>query len=208
MPDFYWDPSVARFRDEAGQFVANDVVQGYVDDSLFSLGNAIDPIVDLALDGTITPGDLETQIREHLKREYLRQYYLGIGGRKQMTQADYGSIGGMLRFQYDKLSGFIEEIASGDLSEARIRARMRMYTNSARQAFEKAKHKSKTNAGYRYMRWVLNPALENCEDCQAFAAMGWQLIVDDPFDGCMPSTGCTVCLTNCGCFVEYAMEVA
>lgn len=205
MPDFYWDPSVARFRDEAGQFVANDTVQGFVDDSLFSLGNVMDPVIDLTLDGTITPSDLEAEIREHLKREYLRQYYLGIGGRAQMTQTDYGSIGGDLAFQYRKLEGFIEEIAAGDLSEAQIRARLRMYTNSARQAFEKAKHKSKTKAGYTHMSWDVNPAIENCDGCLEFSAMGLVAIEDNPYNGCRPGTGCTPCLTSCGCAISYVV---
>lgn len=206
MPDFYWDPSVARFRDETGQFVANDTVQAFIEDSLFATANATDPLVELTIEGTLTPSALQARIREELKREYLRQYYLGIGGRAQMTQADYGSIGGMLGFQYRKLDGFIDDILAGELSEAQIKARMRMYVNSARQAFEKAKKKSKINAGYKYVRWTLAPA-EHCEDCIVFADMGWQLIEDDPFDGCVPGSGCTACLTNCLCSLEYAVEV-
>lgn len=205
MPTYFWDPSVARFRDETGQFVANDTVQAYVDALLIETSNIVDTLVEMTVaTGMLTPDDFEIRLREELKREYLRQYYLGIGGRVQMTQADYGSIGGSLAFQYRKLNDFIEDIASGELSEAQVRARARMYVNSARQAFEKAKLKSKTNAGYTHMRWVVNPALENCVECLAFEDMGWQLIDDNPFDGCVPGSGCTVCLTNCGCYIEYA----
>lgn len=205
MPEYYWDPSVSRFRDDLGQFVANDVVQGYVEDSLFSTANALDPLVEITLSGDLTPDQLENRIREDLKREYLRQYYLGIGGRAQMTQADYGSIGGDLAYQYRKLSGFIEEIAAGDLSEAQIRARLRMYVNSARQAFEKAKHKAKVAAGYTHMRWVLEPSVENCDGCIEFANMGWVAIEDRPYEDCRPGTGCTPCLTSCACHVEYSV---
>ena len=203
MPTYYWDPSVARFRDETGLFVANEVVRGYVDASLRATGSVVEPLIELTLSGTLTPDELEDRIREELKREYLRNYYLGIGGRAQMTQADYGSIGGDLAYQYRKLSGFIDEIASGELSESQIRSRMRMYVNSARQAFEKAKRKSKIVAGYTEVRWVVNPAVENCEDCLAFEALGWQSIDSDPFDGCVPGSGCSVCLTNCACWLEY-----
>lgn len=204
MAEYYWDPNIARFRDELGQFVANEVVQDYVEVSLVSTANAIDTLIEATVEGAMSPLDLESQIREHLKREYLRQYFLGVGGRDRMGFADYGAIGGDLAFQYRKLSGFIEEIAAGDLSEAQIRARLRMYVNSARQAFEKGKHKAKANAGYTYMQWVMNPAVENCEDCIAFANMGWVAIADDPFDGCRPGSGCTVCLSNCACMIVYA----
>lgn len=77
-------------------------------------------------------------MRQEIKDEYIRQYILGRGGREQMTSADWGSIGGDLAFQYRKLDEFTAQIEEGLISEAQAVARARMYTNSARQAFEKA----------------------------------------------------------------------
>jgi hypothetical protein len=200
---YYWDPTVARFRDELGRFVAEETVQGYIDASIRSSTTVADSLSEMVSEGLLTPAQFERQMREEMKREYIRNYLLGAGGRGQMGYDDWGSIGGSLSFQYRKLADFVSEIAEGDLSEAQIRARAEMYLNSARQAFEKAKFKAKEAAGYDEMRWVVNPAIENCDGCLEFEAMGWQKIKDQPYGGCRPGTGCTPCLTNCGCLIEY-----
>jgi hypothetical protein len=48
-------------------------------------------------------------------------------------------VGWLLREQYRYLDNFIEEIASGKLSEGQIRARARMYIDAAHEAFERAR---------------------------------------------------------------------
>jgi len=94
--------------------------------------------------GKLVAGDNTLQqwtmsFREALKNEYLDEYALGKGGFVNMTQADFGSVGGMLRNQYGYLDKFAQDIADGKLSEAQIRNRSRMYADSATQAFERGK---------------------------------------------------------------------
>jgi hypothetical protein len=141
-------------------------------------------------------------MKEQVKAEYIRQY-LAAKPRDEMGPGDWGRIGGLLRGQYNYLDGFASEVARGRLSEAQIKARSRMYLRGAKQAYERANLEGKQSAGYREVRWVINPGLENCPDCRRFASMGWQKIEDDPFGGCVPGEGCTRCLTNCGCRLDY-----
>lgn len=141
--------------------------------------------------------------QQELKEEYIRQYVLGRGGLGQMAQADWGRLGSMLKEQYKYLNGFEQAIADGTLSEAQIAARGRMYTNSAREAFEKARSRVAEKAGQDEILWVVDTSKENCEDCLANQAMGWQLVEDNPYGGCVPGSGCTQCLTNCGCSLQY-----
>jgi len=147
----------------------------------------------------ISPADWRLLFREELKGEYIRQAILGKGGRAQMTQSDWGVIGNQLKFQYGKLDNFTKEIASGNLSEAQIRARANMYINSAGQAFEAMQERVATAAGYDEESWHINAALENCPDCIDYRDMGWQPLGTFP----TPKDGSTICLSSCGCTKEY-----
>lgn len=215
MP-FYWNPKLARYQDQdTGRIVSHQTVlrdinasiaqamvaPAVVENGVLSAGAAT--LANLSGAGLISPSDFNDLFRAEIKREYIRQYLAGIGGREMMTPSDWGSIGGMIGEQYRYLNGFIDAIASGDLSEAQITARAGMYINSAREAFEKANQKAQIAAGYDEVLWVMNIPAEHCPDCEEFAAMGWTKIADDAYGGCVPGQGCTVCLTACQCHLEY-----
>lgn len=151
----------------------------------------------------LTVGDWQTMMRQSLKESYIQQYVSARGGLDMMTQADWGSIGGMLREQYRYLDRFAEDIANGRLTEAQIAARARMYFESAREAHERALERAMREADMQEVRWVLNPRAENCQRCEEFSEMGWQRVRDDPFGGALPGSGDTPCLTNCQCHLEY-----
>jgi len=145
--------------------------------------------VDL-FDGNINIQQWTLQFRDELKRTYINQYMSGRGGVNNMTQADWGSIGGQLRNQYRYMNDFAAQIARGDLSAAQIEARMKLYFNSSTQAYERGQSASvglslpqypgdgqtqcRTNCKCEWVHvefddriestWTLNPA-EHCPDC-------------------------------------------
>lgn len=215
MP-FSWDPRIARYRDDdTGRLVTRSAVLDIVEDSIAASVAAppvtIDGIATMGSDflaqmvgnELLDPGDWNNFMRGEIKREYIRQYLLGIGGVEQMTPARWGSVGGMLAEQYSWLDKFTEEIAAGNLSEKQIRARAEMYISSARESYERANRQAQVAIGMTEMRWVLDPAAEHCVDCIEFASFGWVSIDSDIFDGCLPGSGCTQCRTRCRCFFEY-----
>jgi hypothetical protein len=195
--------------------MGRDEVLGYVQQSLDAartapaitlsdgtLSAGTDMLSNLVGNGLLAPRDWEAQMREEIKAEYIRQYMLGRGGRGNMTSEDWGSIGGMLAEQYRYLKDFAKLVQEGKLSEAQIRARSAMYVNSAREGFERGQ--ARANPDAIDVIWVLGPVkTEHCADCVAFADMGWQKIADDPYQGAMPGSGDTACLTNCACHLEY-----
>ena len=151
----------------------------------------------------VTLGAWEADMRAQIKGEYTRQYLLGRGGRDQMTQADWGSIGGMLASQYRFLDKFAADIATGELSEAQIAARSELYLYSAKQAFEKANERARTSD--TQVKWTMSAA-EHCGDCESFASLDWQPMAEDPFGGAHPGDGSTICKTNCKCHLEYKRQ--
>lgn len=213
---YYWDPSIARYRDaETGRLVSRSAISNYVTESVNAATSApavvdkgiisagVDTYANLAASGLVTPEQFVDLMREEIKREYIRQYLLGIGGRDQMTQARWGSIGGMLKESYSYLNGFADALATGNLSEAQITARARMYVNSAREAFSRADRLAHLEAGFDEVSWNTTPTVENCEGCLEFESYGWTKIEEDAYDGCFPASGCTPCISNCACFMDY-----
>ena len=130
-------------------------------------------------------------MRKEIRRSYISQYLLAKGGRQNMTQADWGRLGGLLKKQYSYLRQFETEIKLGKLTPGQIKARSQLYIESARQAFERGKVaalgmpslpaypgdgnsicgvRCKCNWSIRetkdewLARWKLNPA-EHCDTC-------------------------------------------
>lgn len=202
--DIKFNPRTGRYYNAAtGRFIAFEKVTSYS----FQSVNTSSLISD-QLAASVSSGGIDTLVwrrmfQQELKEEYIRQYVLGRGGLGQMAQADWGRLGSMLKEQYKYLNGFEQAIADGTLSEAQIADRAGMYINSSREAYERARGKVMEVAELDEVLWEVNPALENCESCLAFQAMGWQLVADNPFGGCVPGSGCTKCLTKCGCGLRY-----
>lgn len=194
-----WDPRVFRYRDlDTGRFLRRAEVLDYVGRAVGAADVAADQLGVFVADGTLSPGDFGDLFKAELKSTYIQQYLLGIGGREQMTPEDWGSVGGMLHEQYRHVADFVQEVAAGNLSEAQIQARVRMYTNSSREAFERAHGRIADKAGMTEELWVLGVA-EHCPDCMDYAAEGWQPLGHFP----APGEGATQCLTNCQCHKAY-----
>lgn len=134
-----WNSRARRYYDdESGQFMGRDGVLGYVQAIIDTSGPATDTLAKLVAEARLSPEDWRLLMRQEIKMEYIGEYILGRGGLPQMIPEDWGSLGGMLREQYEWLDGFYDQVARGELSEAQIAARSRMYVRSAREGHERA----------------------------------------------------------------------
>jgi len=141
----------------------------------------------------------EQEMQRAITREYIIQYLLGRGGVASMTPGDWDTIRSLLSGQFQYLRRFRNDLPS--LSEAQIRARSRLYIRSAQQAFWYGRMAARPDA--TDIRWVVHPEAEHCPDCLAWDALDWQSIASNPYGGCVPGSGCTECLTNCRCHLEF-----
>lgn len=103
-----------------------------------AMGESDKLITQLMVDGDVTVQQWVGDMRDLLKNTYRAMYELAIGGRENMTQADYGRLGGILQEQYRYLDNFAADLAAGKLSPLQAQYRARMYIESATQAFERA----------------------------------------------------------------------
>lgn len=132
-----WDPNVGRYRNASGRFMSQERALHFAQRSIDASSSVADDLAALVSNGNLSPADFRNVFRDEIKREYIRQYLSARGGLSQMTQSDWGRAGGMIADQYRYLERFVEEIASGNLTEGQISTRARMYIHSAREAFER-----------------------------------------------------------------------
>lgn len=137
MP-YTFDSQSDRYRDTAtGRYVTRSTALEYVERSIGASSDVVTGFAHAVANGDVSAADWHSRMREEIKGEYIRQYLLGRGGLGSMTADDYGSIGGMIADQYRYLDGFYEQVRSGELGEAQIAARAKMYIRSAREGYER-----------------------------------------------------------------------
>ena len=210
MP-FTYDPrlSGSGYRDTAtGRIISRANVGEQIDVMISVSSDVTLPLSEMVDSGRISASSWKDAMRQEIKDNYIDQYLVGIGGRGQMGQADWGSVGGMIADQYRYLDGFYDQVASGELSQGQIYARSRMYLNSSREAYERAQGRAALTRGFTEHGWFNSPIAETCDDCKTLQAQGWTPIDQafiSPSTGkeALPGSGATICITNCHCHVEY-----
>lgn len=94
-------------------------------------------LTDRLFGGEISLQRWQLDFRRDLKDIYRNEYLAARGGINNMTQADWGRLGGILRRQYEFMNRFYDDLAAGRVSKDQARARAEMYFKSARQSFER-----------------------------------------------------------------------
>lgn len=144
MPNpWTWDDASKRYRNAStGRFIGIRQMLPMRDTFIESQKNAIDDLAGRLVSGDIDTAQWVDEFKGVLRTTYKDEYALALGGRNNMTQSDYGHIGRNLRDQYDYLYKFADQVENGQLTEAQIRIRSRMYVDSATQAFERGHARS------------------------------------------------------------------
>lgn len=134
-----WDVESKRYRSTVtGRFVSREEVVNLVMESTGHGAAAARTVSELAARGHLAPDAWYGRMRDEIRREIIRQYELGRGGRQMMTYADWGRVGAMSKEQYGHLRDFLKEVEAGTLSEAQLAARAEMYVRSATEAYSRA----------------------------------------------------------------------
>lgn len=196
---YHWDRVAGRYLNDAGEKIAAKYVNGLLRQSIEATGRNIEEM--------LKQGTSIKELRAVLRSEYIRQYLAGIGGVDNMTKADWGSLGAMLKNQYKYLPNLLAE--TQDCTEAQLANFSFMHANSAAEAFNRAKSKTAAEVGYDEVAWILDPTIQkHCETCLFRASLDY--VPAGPRGGfmdggkeCWPGDGNTICLTNDGCSLSY-----
>lgn len=206
MPEYRWEPGVGgvgRYRDVAtGRFLSPRVVRDELDRYLL---NSRDPVNDLAQrlrDGVINLEDWHTAMRREIKNAHLNAMAEAVGGYNNMTQADYGRAGQIIRQEYSYLRKFADDIASGKQRlDGTLTRRSKMYIGAARKTYYKGIEVAVNNARFTHIRSKLNPA-DHCQECVSLDGR-WYVIAD----GNYTPPGFRECGSNCKCSEEYGVLI-
>lgn len=195
---FRWDPSIARYRDNStGRLVSERAVFRAADGFREFTKENIAGHTRRFLDGQIDVATWQERVAREVKDAHIVSHMAGRGGRNTMTMSDWGKVGSRLRFEYQQLDAFAQEIKAGTLSAAQIQARATLYGNGAHKAFYDGKTRAGIEAGFTEERRRTTPG-EVCADCVGYEAQGWVPI------GSLPEPGeGSVCRANCRCRKEY-----
>jgi hypothetical protein len=203
MP-YRWEPNAGasgRYRDERGRFVASSTVRRELDRYL----DTADPAKALAeaLRGRqLSVADWEVAMRRHVKNTHLNAIALERGGWANMTPADYGRAGQIIREQYGYLKNFAGDIASGKQRlDGTLGVRAKLYTQAGRETFYRSKQ-ANLAAGVDMVRSVRH-ARDSCSECVSLDGK-WFRVGDPTYK--LP--GQRICTKNCRCTEEYGRQTA
>lgn len=194
---FRWNDRAGRYIDARGRFVSFKTIRSVVDDTLAEHSQQILSLAQQLRDGTISLERWQLQMMAESKSVHLYSAMAQRGGWAQLTPADYGRVGQIVRREYSYILRFGRQVASGEqrLDGTLIR-RAELYVQAGRGTYHEFERVAEERKGMNEERRRLSPA-DHCDDCVAHAALGWQPI------GTLPRIGDSQCLTKCQCYFEY-----
>ena len=207
MPNFVWVPGVSvtgRYRNKAtGRFMSPEIVRAELDTFLQNSGEPVKGLSQSLRDGAINLEDCLTAMTRQIKNVHLNAIAESVGGFNNMTPADYGRAGQIIRQEYGFLHSFAEDIASGKQRlDGTLDRRAKMYVDAGRKSFYKGLGAAVETGRVTHIRSKLNPA-DHCDECVALEDR-WYKIGSEAW---VPP-GFRECRTNCKCSEEYGIEQA
>lgn len=192
---FVWNLKAGRYT-IGGRFVARSEVRKALDASLAGTSRQIVSLSGLLQNGRISLIEWERLMREAIKDAHLYSAALARGGWAQMTQADFGKVGSIVKRQYAYLNRFAADIETGLKLDGRFTSRAEMYMEAGRTTYYHMYDDLQKRLGMTEEKNILHSA-EHCEECIQETNKGWVPI------GELKQIGDRLCLTRCKCDKEY-----
>lgn len=191
---YRWNDKAGRYVNRrTGRFVAFSEVQEALNTAIENGAKAMRELSKDLKDRKIDLATWQTEMMKEIKMTHLNSAAAAKGGWAQMTQADYGRVGGIVTREYRYLRNFAKQIASGEQKlDGRFLMRAEQYIKAGRETYHRTLAAEQEKRGYDEERSVLNPA-DHCPDCVLEAAKGWQKM------GLMIVIGKRQCRHNCRC---------
>lgn len=186
-----------KFRYELdGRAIAPAKVQAEIQRLVDSQERQMRRLTEQLRRGRISLPEWQLGMRDLIKSGNTVAGSIGRGGHRQMSAADWGTVGQRIRTQYAYLNRFALEIENGRVPDASSVYRAGLYARSVRIAFYVMERRALKDAGFTESRRILL-AKESCVDCLEWRSRGWV-----PVDQ-QPMVGTLICKQNCRCQFEY-----
>lgn len=197
-----WNDVAGRYIGTNGRFVSQQAVSNALQSTIDQQAKTVANLTTQFRNGGVSLAEWRTGMADAVKITHLASSALANGGWSQLTQADYGRVGQLVRQQYAYLDNFAQEIASGKQKlDGTLERRAKMYPDGGRKTYESASRAESRIRGYDEERNVRH-AQDSCEGCLEATAAGWVAI------GTLPLPGDRQCVTNCKCTLEQRKSAA
>lgn len=196
---YAWNETAGRYiKLSTGRFVPFSEVRDALEATIDVVSIRMNTLTQNLIDSQISLAEWEAGMLEQIKLAHTASAAASRGGWAQMSQADWGAAGRMIRDQYDYLRNFAEEIASGKQKlNGTALVRTDLYADAARGTFEQMRRRyEKLMNGMTEEKRVLGIA-DHCPGCLTQAEIGWQPI------GTLDPIGAEECVTRCHCRFIY-----
>jgi hypothetical protein len=194
-----WNEVAGRYTDlSTGRFVTFADVRDALETVMDASGVRMKALTEQLIGEQISLAEWQMGMMEEIKISHTAAAASARGGWAQMSQADWGATGRLIRDQYDFLRNFASEIASGKQRlDGTARVRTQLYAQAPRGTFEEMRRRyERLMNGMEEERRVLGEA-DHCPGCLDQAEKGWQPI------GTLDPIGAEECVTNCHCTFHY-----
>jgi len=197
---YLWQPMASktgRYLDaRTGRLLSPLRVRQEVDRYIGKSYGTVDTLANQLRNREISIADWQAAMRTEIKALHLDTGMVAHGGRAQMTQADWERLSQQLRYQYGKLDGFANEIATGKWPlNGRLNSRAKLYSDAARGTYEQENRRNAATKGATEEQRVRN-SKESCAGCIQYGGY-WAPI------GTLPPIGSQDCVTKCLCAFIY-----
>lgn len=195
---FQWNPASRRYHYRSnGHTVPPRTVRAAMDSAIERAAYDMGALTARLQDRTITIRQWQEGMADAIRTQHSMAAALARGGWHEMAPADWGRVGGRLRGQFAYLQRFANQLESGEQKlDGSLRVRCQMYVEASRGTYEATRRSMEAAGGMDEERRELH-ALESCDDCIAYAALGWQPI------GTLPPIGESACSVNCKCTFSF-----
>jgi len=155
-------------------------------------------LADQLIAGKITLAEWQMQMREFIRVTHRMAAVAACGGMQNMTPANWGYLGYLVKLQYRYLDQFAADIAANPNAwlNGRLLIRMQLYQKAEWGTFEQMLRFLKRKEGFTEERRVLGEA-DHCPGCLEQSSRSWQSI------GTLDPIGAEQCATNCRCVFHY-----
>jgi hypothetical protein len=163
--------------------------------------NRVEALVDDLVINRMRLDKWEQSLAEELKQLHIQRALLTRGGKNASTQSDWSAIGLFLKEEFRFIHNMALDIQQGDVTEAGLRARLKLYIEKSSLASHFMRKENATDSGFKYMRRILGDSDNHCSECLIYERLGVLPIGQLA----LPTTACT-CGANCKCTVIYLFE--
>lgn len=199
FPPFRWSEKAGQYVRRNGRFVPRSEVRRALDTALRAEQKRTQRLARDLRAGRVTLTQWRTEMRDVIKNVHVYSAASAQGGWAQLSQADYGRIGQIVRGEYGHLERFARQISRGDprAKGGRLDARAMQYAEAGRDTYHQTERATALGVGYRFERNVLHPA-DHCGGCLGETARGRVRI------GQLIPIGRRDCRRKCRCSLAFS----